>query len=221
MSYKTLEQITQDVIKNVGLVSGTAVQNYTEPNIEASVRRMFDMLFRKRFWEWLTDWHTFTLDGTTGLFTTSTVNLFDAYEDIESVVEADSGRQILPPEGREHTRVNGSHALYYTPLPWNHASALTRVLQFWPIAATGDVVVRARTKPLSFINTDIVPFPSDVIAHAATWDLLDSDGINPPAAQKAQALFDLTYRDLVTTLSNRPIGHGGGRSRVPLTIRTI
>lgn len=221
MAYKTLELITQDVIKNVGLVAGTGVQNYTEPNIMAAVQRMFDMLFRKRFWEWMTDWHTFTLDGVDGLFVESTAGLFTNFEDVEQCAETDNDRQIVTPSGREHLRVSGSNALYYTPLNWTHADALTKVLKFWPITATTSVDVRARTHPVDFIPTDIVPFPSDVIAHAATWDLLDSDGINPPAAQKAQALFDITYRDLVSTISSKAIGHGGGRGRVPLTIRTI
>lgn len=221
MTFRNFSELKQDVLAVVGLVTGTSVQTYSEPLVGTSVQLMFDMLFRKRFWEWMTDWHTFTLAGSGGIVNADIDDIVKSFLDVEMVYVNDTDRRIVRPIDREHLRVTGSHPLYYTPLPWTDTNATKRVLKFWPIAATGAVDIRARTKPDNFTGTDTVPFPSDVIAQAAAWNLLDTDGINPTAAQKAQALFDISYQDLIANLSEDVIGHGGGRSHVPLTIRTI
>lgn len=219
--FKTVQQLTADAYGVVGLVTGTSVQTYTEPLVEKSIQLMFDMLYRKRFWEWLTDWHTFTLSGSGGLINADIDDTIKSFIDVEAIYISGTDRRVVRPIDREHLRVTGSYPIYYTPLPWNNANAVKRVLKFWPVGATGDVDIRARTKPDDFTPTDTVPFPSDIIAQAAAWNLLDNDGINPTAAQKAQALFDVSYQDLIASLSEDVIGHGGGRSNVPLTIRTL
>lgn len=219
--FKTLSDLTQDVIKNVGLVTGTGVQTYTEPLVKQSIQRQFDLLFRKRFWEWMSDWTTVTPDGTTGLITGDLSSVIKFIADIKIIIISGENRRVVPPVDREHLFVSGSAPLYYTPLKFTHTDYVTKLLKFWPITATSPVDIYARTKPIDFIDTDTVPFPADVIAHAAAWDLLDSDGINPTAAQKEQALFDISYRDLIDSLSSDAIGHGGHPSNVPLTIRTL
>jgi hypothetical protein len=92
-------------------------------------------------------------------------------------------------------------------------------LKFWPITATGDVVIHGRTKPADFVPTGTVPFPDVVMSQAAAWHLLDNDGINPTAAAKAQLLFETSYRDLIAAVNEDVIGHGGGRASAPITIR--
>lgn len=219
--FVTAEELAQDVIKNVGLVSGTGVQIYTEPNVYASIQRMFDMLFRKRNWDWLCDWRTYTIDGTTGLVTGTFEDICDFAPNIVEIRDSNSDRKIATPSGREYLRASGSDAIYYRSLLWNDDNYLTKLIKFYPITATNDVDILIKNKPENFVPADTVPFPRDVIAHAATWDLLDSDGINPTASAKAQSLFDLTYRDLIEQLSEDSIGIGGGRANVPLTIRPL
>jgi len=95
------------------------------------------------------------------------------------------------------------------------------VIQIWPKTASSTLAVRCRTHPGDFGNNDLVPFPSDIMANGAAWMMLDSDGINPTAATKAQSMFDLTYQDYVSTMGEDVIGHGGGRTNVPVTIREL
>jgi hypothetical protein len=183
---------------------------------------MFDLLFRKRKWEWLNSWETFTPDGTTGLVTETFVGKADFFGNIVEVRDSLSDRKIASPVNREHLRVSGgSDVMYYTPLRFDDANYATKLIKLWPITAVNTIDVLLRYKPVNFVPADTVPFPRDVIAHAATWDLLDSDGINPTAASKAQTLFDISYKDLIEQLSEDSIGIGGGRRNVPLTIRTL
>lgn len=224
MAYKKAKQLLNDVLKDVGLVAGTGVQTYTEPLVYASIQTMFDMMFRKRFWDHLTDWHQFTVDGVSGLFTTDIDTVCKDFTDIGSVYTENFARKVVKPVDVEHFVVTGSDALYYTPIKFDSSSTSTfvkKVIKIWPITAVNTLNIRIRTKPDDFVPDDIVPFPSDIISMAAAWNLLDSDGINPTAAQKAQQLYEVLYRDYIASFAEDDIGIGGGRSNVPLTIRTL
>src|SRR5882672_9387560 len=136
MAFKTVNQLTQSVISLVGLVTGTGVQTYTEPQVRAAIQAQFDMLFIKRYWEWLTDFYSFTLDGATGIVTTNISTYAADPTDIACIYIKDTDRRVVHPIDREHLRVTGSNPLYYTPLPWTDTLAATRLLKFWPITAT-------------------------------------------------------------------------------------
>lgn len=220
--FSNLQDLRKKVMDTVGLVSGTGVQTYSEPLIDSAINAVFDMVYRKRSWEWLTDWYTYQLSGADGLVTVDVSDDFNSFEDIIEVWDANAERRIVPPAGREHLVVTGSTAQFYTPIPWGKANAATRILRFYPLTATGAVTVRAKSRPPTFLaDSDIIPFPADVIAHAAAWYVLDSDGINPTAASKAQTMFDIGYQDLVSNLSVDVIGQGGAYNNVPLSIRTL
>lgn len=224
MAYKKAKALLIDVQKDIGLVAGTAVQTYSEPLIYASIQTMFDMMFRKRFWDHLTDWYQFTIDGTTGLLVDDIDTICTDFNDISQIWIEDFARPVVKPAAVEHMQVTGSDALYYTPLKFNSSPTSTfikKVIKFWPITSVNLVNMKIRTKPDDFVPDDIVPFPSDIIAMGAAWNVLESDGINPPAAAKAQQLYDILYRDYIASMSEDVIGHGGGRVNVPLTIRTL
>lgn len=224
MAYKKAKDLLIDIEKDVGLVAGTAVQKYSEPLIYASIQTIFDMLYRKRFWDHLTDWYQYTLDGVAGVFTVDIDSICKEFNDVGEIWIEDFARRVVKPVSVEHLQVTGADCLYYTPIKFNsdpNSMFYKKVLQFWPKTATNTINIRIRTKPDNFKPEDIVPFPSDIIAMGAAWNVLDSDGINPPAAQKAQQLFDILYRDYISSLGEDVIGHGGGRVNVPLTIRTL
>lgn len=220
MAFKTAKEITQAVVKLAGLVSGTGVQTYTEPQILQSIQLQFDMLFIKRYWEWLTDWHTVVLSGAGGLIASNINSFCSDFVDIDQIYINGTSRRVVKPIDREHFRASGSNPMYYTPLMWTDALAATKLIKFWPITATGSVDIRCRTKPAVFIPTDTVPFSDVVITNAATWHLLDNDGINPTAASKAQTLFEVSYRDLIAAMGDDVIGRGSD-TYAPITIRTL
>lgn len=219
-TFLTRDNLAQRIIKHIGLVSGTSVQTYTQPQVEASIQSMFDMMFRKRFWEHLTERYTYTLDGTLGIITSNVDTLLKGFEDVQDIFISDTEQKVVKATGNRALRVTGSTPKYWTPLKWGHASFTTRVLQFWPKTATGDVDIVLRTKPDEFTTDDYVPIAADVMVHACSWDLLENDGINPTAAAKEQMLYGVAYEDYVADLSAGDIGHGS-TGNVPITIRTI
>lgn len=210
--YKTVTQITQAVLNKIGLVSGTGVQSYTEPQIETAVQDAFLMLFRKRFWEHLSDWYTYSLDGVNGVVTTDLTTILKSHEDVKEIYDAESDRRIVKGFDRDFARVNGSNALYYSALKYGTPNFTTRVLQFWPKTSLGSVSMYIRTCPDPFIATSIVPFPADIIEWATTWLMLETDGMNPGNAAKAQGMFQMTYSDYVSSISDGVVGHGANRN---------
>lgn len=213
MPFKTRTQIVQNVIKKIGLVSGTTVQTYTEPQVEVAVQDAFQMLFRKRYWEQMSDWHTFTLDGVNGKVTTDLTLICKGHEDAKQFHVPTNRNKIVVPVGMEHLDCgNGSVPLYVTPLKYTDADFLTRVFKFWPPTATGSVRMKIRTYPQDFTNQQLVPLPADVIEWAGAWLMLETDGLNPTASNKAQSMFQIAYNDYVSSISDSEIGHGGGRN---------
>lgn len=226
--YKTLPDIVQDVIGHIGLVSNTGVQLYTEPQVVTAVNDAVTFLFRKRFWDHLSDWYTYALDGTTGLFTLDIDDIVKSPEDAKDFFEAQTQRRIAQPVKQEHLLVTNASPMYYTKVKYS-ASATTyakKVFKFWPIDATGSVTFFARTHPGVFaleIPEDeeypLIPFESDILSWAATWLVLESDGLNPGGAAKAQTMFDVSYRDYISAIADDVIGHGGGGRNDYFTIR--
>jgi len=221
MPFKTARIITQDVIKLIGLVSGTGVQTYTEPQVYAALQFQFDVLFIKRYWEWLTDWHSEPLSGVNGLLTNSIAAFCTDFNDIREIYITDTDRRVVRPVDREHLRLTtGSWPKYYVPLLWDDIQAPTRMVKFYPPSATGSVDIKCRTKPANFVPDSTVPFPDVVMTSAVSWHLLDNDGMNPTAASKAQTLYESCYSDLIANMGDDDIGQGSGIN-APITIRTI
>lgn len=212
MQIKTVQQITQDVLSRIGLVTGSAVQVYTEPQIVNAISDAFNLLFRKRYWEHLSDWFTFNLDGVNGYLTTDLSEVVRSFEDAKDFHVTQSQQKIVKPIGKEHLIVNGSNPLYYTAVKFGQDEFETRVFRFWPNTATGSVTFFARTHPGVFNDNSKVPMPAELITYAAAWLMLESDGMNPGNAEKMKNLFTLTYNDYLSSIGDDVIGHRGGRN---------
>lgn len=212
--YKSLKDITQGVIKKIGLVSGTAVQTYTEPQINSAVQDAFYMVFRKRYWEHLSDFYTFQLDGVNGRLTTDISDIVKEWQDADIFYAGQNtnGNRIVKPIATEHLQqTGGSQPLFVTPLKFADPNFTTRVFQFWPKTATGPVTFRARTCPDEFSQSAKIPFASDMMEWAAAWMMLEIDGMNPGNATKCQSMFQITYNDIVSNMNDDVVGHGAGR----------
>lgn len=208
-NYDTLEDTVQTVIKTIGLVSGTGVQIYKEDLIEVAVQQSFDLIFRKKNWPHLTEWLTGTLDGTVGILDSNINGTVQEWQHIREIYVADTDQRVVMPVQREHLHVSGSVPLYYTPLPFGDKNFATRILQFWPIAATGDVDMLVKKKPTDFDDNDEIPIPKDIMAYAASWQVLANDGINPDAADRAKIMFEASYSDWI---SEQVFAEGHGSS---------
>jgi len=209
--YKKRVDIVQGVIKKIGLVNGTAVQTYTEPQVQTAVQDAFYMVFRKRYWEHLSDWYTYALDGVNGFVTADLTNIVKSIEDIREIWGGTTFRQRLTaPLDIQGEIVTGSAALYYKPVQFKDTvNFTTKVIKFLPATATGSVRFYARTCPNEFIDTDIVPMQADMMEWAGAWLMLETDGMNPGNANKANNMFQIAYNDIVTSLNDGVIGMGG------------
>lgn len=211
--FKTLTAVTQGVIKKIGLVNGTSVQTYTEPQIKVAIQDAFLMVFRKRYWEHMSDWYTATLDGATGVVTSDLSAVVKSIEDIKLFYVGSSTRQrITKPENIEGEYVTGGTPLFYKPLTWKDPNFTTKVFKVLPITATGTIRFYARTCPDEFNDTDIVPMHSDMMEWAGAWMTLETDGLNPGNANKANSLFQVAYNDIVSNLNDDAIGIGTRRN---------
>ncbi len=214
--YKTLTQITQGVINKIGLVSGTAVQSYTEPQIKSAVQDAFYMIFRKRFWEHLSDWYTFNLDGVSGYLTADLKNIVKSFDDIRDIYAGNNnnGSRIVKAVGNELlTNTQSATPLFYRPVQFSSDDFESRVIKIYPVTATGPVTFFARTCPDEFSDQSKIPFQSDMMEWAAAWMMLEVDGMNPGNAAKCQSMFQVTYNDIVSSMNDDVIGHGAGRYR--------
>lgn len=211
MGYPTAGDIIQDTLLEVGLVTGTSVQTYAEPQVLAAVNRMFAFLFNKQKWDHLWDWQLATLDGTTGLFTAALTGVRQ-YEDIDIIRIGDqNNRAVTRSMNTEHLYVTGSDPMYWRPLAWDHADAVTKFVKLYPITATGTVEVHCGHRPERFVaNADVVPFDRDIMTLGTIWYTVAADGLNPSAAEVAQGTFDIAYSDYVSRYNAREIGHGRG-----------
>lgn len=209
MTFPTLSEVVEDVITEIGLVGGTAVQTYTEPQIILAANRMFNFLCEKAHWDWLCEWGTYTLNGTTGVVNTSFDATIQGYDDLLVIRRASSHRKIPLSVNGDHLRVTtGAEPVYHIPIRWNHDDA-AKLIRFYPLTATGDVEIRAMHRPAEFSgNDDIVPFNRNVIVLGTAWYTLAGDGINPGNADKLQGMFDIAYQDFITKINTVDLGVG-------------
>lgn len=219
MAYKKLQDIVNNVLTELGLVAGSAVQTYTEPQVQLAVNRMFKYLVNKNEWPHLISWEQFTLSGVGGLTAQNFTGIKSATDILQ--VESERGHPIIASGlGRDHLFASGNRAEYFAPLPWTHPEADTKLIRFWPLDATGTVNIRAYFRPDDFISgDDIVPFDPNIIELGAAWYVLQGDGMNAANAEKVRVMFDLNYQDVVGRINKLEIGHGVNTPNGTFSIR--
>jgi hypothetical protein len=115
MAYPKFGDLQQDVIKEAGLVDGSAVQFYTEPQVKAAINSIFAYLMEKMDWPHLCEWRTFTPDGVTGLCTEDFSDILEP-EDFLNIKFANRNGVIVRPRLNEHLSVTGTNAhLFHRP----------------------------------------------------------------------------------------------------------
>lgn len=208
--FVTLGEIVELVLDDLGLVAGSGVQQYTEPQIISNTWISFQTLFKKRFWPHLTKTTQHNLDGVAGVVTDGNINIAEI-ADIEWVRYApyETTDVFHYLDGREY--VSGSWYAW-DGLNFDHPQYATKLIRIYPETLTGPIKIRARRMPAKFVELEtIVPFDSVAIAHFVAANLLAIDGTNPGAQQRLDVLFDQRYKDLITDSSNQVQYYGRPR----------
>lgn len=212
MAFPTVREILNDTITMMGQVSGSAVQQYTEPMALIGINRIFEYLYNKREWDHLWDWQTGVLDGVTGRIS-GDITLVTQSSDITKVIDVQTGKTIPFPISHEHllTYTSGAQTMYRTELPWNDEDYNTKYFKFWPVTAAGTLGFWCGHRPATFdSDSQTVPMDKTLMVNGVVWWMLADDGTNPASADKAQVLFDKTFQDIVARVGAKQIGAGAG-----------
>jgi hypothetical protein len=189
------------------MVAGTGVQTYAEDRIAEMIQHKFDVLFEEAFWPQFCTWYEWTLDGTLGIVTTDLTDILKRFEDIQVIMPDNSNTAItkLASLTTNPFTLAGTTPIHYEALGPTFDNKTTRVFRIWPLASTGDIKVRVRTRPATFISTDEVDFDDQALILGATFDYLEDDGTNSNATQKFQLLFEARVKQLKNTFNSAPI----------------
>ena len=200
--------VVQDALGILGEVTGVGTQIYSEPRMIKDAGRAFNMLFKKHWWKQYTKWTTVTLDGTTGVITTTPFTNVIDFDDFAAVHRAGQSRGLPTlPEGMNPNTNTGTTPQFWTSLIASHASYTTKKLQIYPVTSTGDLNVRARFHPLDQTQAweDITPVEMDfdLLVYGTAYMALSGDDLNPQAKADVQLMMDGRYKDIQNSLANQ------------------
>jgi len=213
----TIRMIVDEAEKYMGEVAGPGVQAFSEDQIFDAVVRGFDRLFKRRAWEGYAKWFQLTLDGTTGVITTDSLERVRDFEDFIAVFRDGERTEMprMPTRLNPYTLTTGTRPLYWTSLQVSHADYAKRKLQFYPITATGMVNVYAKEYPLeAFMESwdweDIMYLDQQLLMYAGAYEALAGDDLNAQAASIAQAAMEDRFKTIMGALADQPIPIRGG-----------
>lgn len=206
MKYKTLSQITQDVIYEASQVPGVSVQTYSEPVIQRRIQHVFDDVFSRGWWPqfttyqrqvFISSWYGYpTLD-----FTVSPV--IDGIEDIRWIFRANHPKPLVRlPTFANKDLLSGTTLMYWEPY-----AAMEKLFRIYPIidegqaaaedTSTYSVYVTYRSHPPEYAEDSEVAFDNLYLMYAVLADLLSSDADNMDNAKrfegKAASRLTLLY----------------------------
>jgi hypothetical protein len=213
---KKFDELVLEIVKAIGEVEGTSVNTYSIPRVESALRQIFDIVFRKTWWPQYCKWYQMTLDGSLGIFTSDLTGIKD-FRDIR-VIMNEKGEHPIPqlPKGKNPFNITGDRVAYYEPLDFSNAGYATRLVQFWPKTAKGNIVVHGRLYPTIVGATELF-LDQNMLINGAAWIILDDEGINPEAAQLRKDLFEESWNAYLQAEGDQPIENwhspGGGDTR--------
>ncbi len=221
----TLQQIIEDAMNVIGEVSGSGTQTYSEDRMKADAIRAFDYLFKKFYWPQFLEWSELSLNGTTGKITTNAFPYLRDFEDIFVIFRAGENSP-LPKLNRLRNpfTISGTRVQFWDALPVTDTEYQHKRIQFWPKAATGDVVTGARIYPRIFEADGVMePWALDhfmdldknMLVQATAWATLSSDDLNSGAAQDQMNLMEGRFNDITKDMASKRI-KVDGISGVPL-----
>lgn len=205
MSYKTKEELIQDVIKLIGEVEGTSVQTYSEPRVSIALDHIFEVAFRKFWWPQYMRWIEATLDGTLGIVTTDLTAILKDIRDLRCIIPADQERALpLLPLFSNPFNMTGTKPRFFEALGVNDANFVSRTFRVWPMTAEGDVKLHVRTFP-TIIDTTTLYLDDKLLTNGASWLILDAEDVNPNAAHNCERMFNEIFANIMKSYSELPL----------------
>lgn len=203
----TLNELVARAADRLSMVSGTGVQIYAEDTLAEMIQHKFDVLFDEAFWPQFCAWYQWTLDGTLGVVTADLTDILKKYEDIQVIFPENSNTSVTKVSNLTTNpfELAGTTPIHHEALNSTFDNKTTRVFRVWPLASTGDIIVRVRTKPNTFTNEDEIDFDDQALILGAVFDYLEDDGTNPNATQKFQDLFESRVNQLKDNFNSGPI----------------
>ena len=203
----TLSQLVARTADRLSMVAGTGVQVYAEDRIAEMIQHKFDVLFDEVFWPQFCTWYEWTLDATLGVVTTDLTDILKRYEDIQVVFPENSNTALtkLSNLTTNPFELTGTTPINYEALGPTYSNKTTKVFRVWPLAATGDIILRVRTKPDTFTSEDEIDFDDQSLILGSVFDYLEDDGTNPNATQKFQLLFEARVKQLKNNFNSAAI----------------
>ena len=191
----------------MSLVAGTGTQIYAEDTLAEMIQHKFDVLFDEAFWPQFSTWYQWTLDGTLGVVTTDLTDIVKRFEDIQVIFPENSNTAVTKISNLTTNpfELSGTTPIHYEALGATFTNKTTRVFRVWPLASTGDIIIRVRTKPATFSSTDEIDFDDQALILGAAFDYLEDDGVNPNATKKFQDLFESRVNQLKDNFNSGPI----------------
>lgn len=210
-----VSEIISAVQHEVGEVAGAGAQVYSEDRIKDKVQQCFNFIYTKYDWQHYRKWQQLSLDGSTGKVTTDAFENTRSPEDVLIIFRSGDNRPlpVLPLLSNPYL-LTGTKLLYFTFLSVTDTDYEKKLLQFWPLAATDDIVIKTREYPTSFVPDTKLYMDFDLLVFGASWMLLADEGINPESADKNEKLFDARFRDIMKALSEHPIDATGTGNQI-------
>jgi hypothetical protein len=197
----TLDELIERTITRMSMVSGRGTQLYAEDKVAEMIQHKFDVLFDENFWPDYTSVAQYTLDGATGIVTTDLSTLIKRFVDIDYVMIGNTNTKLTSlPTTINPFGLSGTTPVYLAP-----NNSTTRPFKVYPITATGNVTVRFRTKPATFVGEDEVKMDDQLLILGAVYDYLEDDASNPGATQKFEAMFDSRRKQWHRMLNSLPV----------------
>lgn len=189
----TVRVIVNEATRRLRQTSGTHVQQYTEPQLVDIVNGIFVSIFERYNFSLYHRFSAFNLTGIDGYLLEDMSSFIKQPNDIirimdDNDVTIDKTKFVVNPLRLVGTR----------PLAYSYDSNPQRLLQFYPLEATGIVYIHYKARPvLPFDLEDDIPLPKDLFVSGACADYLKSDGANPDDANKFVAMFDTQLKTLL------------------------
>ena len=184
-----VSDLTQKVIRRLGMQYGTAVQYYAEDLVQDMIESAFVRLFDDEWWELYSHTVSTTVAANGEVYQDFTTAIMRE-EDIKHIFYDNDNVPLprFPTDGNlEVMRAKSGRPYFYNTLDVDPG----KMFELIPHGEDDiDVYVSYRTLPTMPISpTDDLLLDSQALIMGACWDYAEDDGANPGAIDKFQRLY--------------------------------